>query len=429
MDNKLKEKKEKPVWEIIFPYILILVFFLGLIFLLLSVSLEGISQPLALFFSSIGLELFSIGVIALIFEWLLQKHQIGEIRDVISKEIKNNTDLLVVNLVENVVSHVIKKAQNLDIETLRTLDNMKTLGFDRLISRSELEISEISFKNVVNLLKNEKDNEFFILGKTLEFISKQINTLSEGLKSGINFKLALIDTKSNPWDTEVIKMYREKAKKSIDYFKKLVNNADDSWEGTLEVRKTKNLVENSFSSFSYRDERISVLDLDLGEDTSLQCSQIYKHQLNERNFAYYLYKINKEKYQKTKFVLSFPLKHKYVYIYGIRREKVLFLRKKGSNTWELPGGTIENEEIPEETALREYMEETGYHIELIQSIDTKESNKLVFIGKIKDKVKNHIDSEIEEIKFFKFKEILNLEFTYPNTSYNKILSEIDKYIE
>jgi len=37
-------------------------------------------------------------------------------------------------------------------------------------------------------------------------------------------------------------------------------------------------------------------------------------------------------------------------------------RRKG---WEMPGGTIEDGETPEEAAVREYMEEAGYAINVI----------------------------------------------------------------
>ena len=171
------------------------------------------------------------------------------------------------------------------------------------------------------------------------------------------------------------------------------------------------------------------MDLDLGEDLSLQCSQVYTHEVNKKNFAAYLYLLNKDKYMKAQFVLSIPPRYKYVYVYGTKYGKIIFIRKKAKDKWELPGGTIEAGEIPEETAKREFLEETGYDINILHSIETMESEKLAFIGKIGDKIGTYDKREIGEIKFFSFKQIPEKkELLFPYTNYEKILSEIERYI-
>lgn len=46
-------------------------------------------------------------------------------------------------------------------------------------------------------------------------------------------------------------------------------------------------------------------------------------------------------------------------------KKILLVKHKKFNKWAQPGGHIEDEEFPEETALREVYEETGIKIKLL----------------------------------------------------------------
>ena len=127
----------------------------------------------------------------------------------------------------------------------------------------------------------------------------------------------------------------------------------------------------------------------------------------------------------AQFVLSYPNRYKYVYVYGVKDGTIIFTKQRDENTWELPGGEIESGEIPEEAAEREFLEETGYRIHLIQSVEADESNKLVFIGKIGNKVRGYDKKEIAEIRFFNFKRIPKKEsLSFPHTDYEKILSKI-----
>lgn len=428
--KQYSEEKQKPIWEIIFPYIGCVIVLLGVIFILLS-SLSGDRSPLvSSVLRDIGIALLPIGIMSLIFEWFLRKHYIITLKSIVRDEFINSFGSISESIFENIIDHVIRKKQTMDIEALRTIERMKMIGLDKLLTRAELEVSDISFKNAVELLKEEQDDkEFFVLGKSLEFISRQMHTLLEGLKYGIHFRLSLIDPTLYPWDTEYTKSFKEKAKNSIEKLRQLLKNPDTSWTGTLELRKTKYLVENSFSSFIDKGKRINVLDFDLGEDQSLQCSQVYVHKVNEKNFAGYLYLLNRGKYIKAQFVLSYPLHYKYVYIYGIKDGKIILVKKKSKDTWELPGGKIEIWEIPEETAKREFLEETGYNINILHSKETMEEEKLALIGRICNKVRNHDKKEIKKIKFFSFEQFPeNESLSFPHTNYKKILSEISKYM-
>ncbi|MCL5667209.1 MAG: NUDIX domain-containing protein [Patescibacteria group bacterium] len=48
------------------------------------------------------------------------------------------------------------------------------------------------------------------------------------------------------------------------------------------------------------------------------------------------------------------------------------------NKWELPGGTLEFSETPEETVVREVKEETGLNVEIIRLLPKIYTNLLIF---------------------------------------------------
>ncbi len=59
----------------------------------------------------------------------------------------------------------------------------------------------------------------------------------------------------------------------------------------------------------------------------------------------------------------------------IDNNKVLLIYHKKLNVWLYPGGHIEENENPDETLLREVMEETGLEIEIISNRDDSLSNQ------------------------------------------------------
>ena len=54
-------------------------------------------------------------------------------------------------------------------------------------------------------------------------------------------------------------------------------------------------------------------------------------------------------------------------VYVVKDGCVLLHRHKKYNTWFPPGGHLEPDELPHETALREVIEETGLHVSLVRT--------------------------------------------------------------
>jgi 8-oxo-dGTP diphosphatase len=97
--------------------------------------------------------------------------------------------------------------------------------------------------------------------------------------------------------------------------------------------------------------------------------------------------------------------YNYVVIVAHFEGKLVWVRKKGTTTWEIPGGHVEKGETPTQAAERELWEETGalkYALTPICDFsittESKESYNRLFYCKIKEIGKLPI-SEIEEVVF------------------------------
>jgi 8-oxo-dGTP pyrophosphatase MutT (NUDIX family) len=316
------------------------------------------------------------------------------------------------------------------LRLLKNAESMNRFGLSRLMTRAELEVSDIAFANAITILKGSShDREFLIYGKTLEFISRQIYALNEGLSNGVVFKLSVVAPTIHPWDNSFSRSSKTRAAGSISAIRKLLGAPKPDWTGSIELRTTIHLGDNSFSSFIHNGQRVSVLDFDLGDDLSMQCSEVFVNSVGERTFAHHLYTHYKSRFESGQLVLSYPPAIRYAYVYGIKNGKVAMIRKHGRSTWELPGGMIEPGEIPEETAQREFLEETGHEIKLLRSIETREQDKLAFVGKVRNKIGRRDSSEIAELTFFNINNLPVSELlTFPNTGYEEVLSEIERYM-
>jgi len=71
-----------------------------------------------------------------------------------------------------------------------------------------------------------------------------------------------------------------------------------------------------------------------------------------------------------------------VFAFDKSRKKILLVKRRDVPVWVIPGGRIEKGETPEEAAIREAKEETGYEIKIVRKVAT-----YTYKG---EKKKNHI---------------------------------------
>lgn len=93
----------------------------------------------------------------------------------------------------------------------------------------------------------------------------------------------------------------------------------------------------------------------------------------------------------------------FVVIFNRGRDKVLLVKRKDFPIWVLPGGGVEQKELPRKAAIRETNEETGFRIKVIRDMLTyknKNGSKVVlFEGRVVGG-KARVSSESVSIRYF-----------------------------
>ena len=127
-------------------------------------------------------------------------------------------------------------------------------------------------------------------------------------------------------------------------------------------------------------------------------------------------------------------------------KKILLCHHQRFNRWVQPGGHIEDNELPEETALRETYEETGVRVKLLGERFPREDDFIRPLGVQRNRGKDgslHIDityvgiplsqdnviedEEIDRCAWFSFEELNDIEiFSDIKISFNYILNNIIK---
>ena len=93
---------------------------------------------------------------------------------------------------------------------------------------------------------------------------------------------------------------------------------------------------------------------------------------------------------------------------------LVFNHRRG---WELPGGGMREGETPEQAASREFFEETGYDVTLVERIVSERG--AFFIGKLGKRHGKPQDEDIKEIKFLR--EIPKEGLAFPYEEYAELL--------
>ncbi len=117
-----------------------------------------------------------------------------------------------------------------------------------------------------------------------------------------------------------------------------------------------------------------------------------------------------------------------VFVIDPATKKLLLVYHRGFEKWVQPGGHIEDDETPEETALREVYEETGLKVQLIGERFPRENDFIRPLGIQKNRGKNgdihidityvaipinvidtnNMDDEIKEARWFSRNELENI---------------------
>ena len=88
-----------------------------------------------------------------------------------------------------------------------------------------------------------------------------------------------------------------------------------------------------------------------------------------------------------------------VYVYDSESKKFLFIKHKKLKKWLMPGGHWENNEFPDDTALREVFEETGLRVKLIGERLPRDTDQIRPYGIQRNIIK---DGEHEHLDFIYF---------------------------
>lgn len=112
----------------------------------------------------------------------------------------------------------------------------------------------------------------------------------------------------------------------------------------------------------------------------------------------------------------------YVYVIAFRGDEFLMVRH-ARRSWEMPGGKVNAGESPEEAAVREFHEETGYDVGSLAVIEVEDGG-LVYRGVVGNKLPTSPNAgEIAEIAFFKE---LPDQLSFPLVEYTRMLDTVKR---
>lgn len=94
---------------------------------------------------------------------------------------------------------------------------------------------------------------------------------------------------------------------------------------------------------------------------------------------------------------------------------LVFNHKRG---WEFPGGEIREGEVPEEAAAREFLEETGYEVAIVERLPSGRGQ--FFLGRLGKRRGMPQDPDVKEIRFLR--ELPREGLAFPREEYEQLLA-------
>jgi len=109
-------------------------------------------------------------------------------------------------------------------------------------------------------------------------------------------------------------------------------------------------------------------------------------------------------------------RERYVYIYAFLDEKLMIVRNRKREGWEIPGGRLKQGENYDDAAIREFLEETGHRLEIVSSMEADEG--MVYYGRVGDKLGEFDGDEISEVELV---DRLPRDLNFPEVEYRAYL--------
>ena len=89
-----------------------------------------------------------------------------------------------------------------------------------------------------------------------------------------------------------------------------------------------------------------------------------------------------------------------VYCVAFSQDGFLMVHNTVRGGWEFPGGRIEPGEDPRTAALREFREETGRELDIVESVPDEPGRAVIFFGRTAGEAGPITDGAIDEARFF-----------------------------
>lgn len=117
------------------------------------------------------------------------------------------------------------------------------------------------------------------------------------------------------------------------------------------------------------------------------------------------------------FSIPFIMSDRFVYVVAFRGDMFVMVRH-ARRAWEMPGGRAEPGETDEQTACREFFEETGMTFAPVGSVEVEGGR--VFVGPVGPTLSRPDPGEVAEVAEFS---ALPGDLSFPLVEYEKVLSQ------